>query len=86
MSDAPTPTTLEGITQVWVRSARNGDAGDFARLYEHIAPAVHTWAALRLRPDQAANNGSLQNGEQRFPSSSLQCWVSGSCSYMATAR
>lgn len=54
MSDVPTPTTLEGITQVWVRSARDGDAGDFARLYEHIAPAVHTWAALRLRPDQAA--------------------------------
>ena len=54
MNDAPNPTTLEGITQVWVRSARKGDAGDFARLYEHIAPAVHTWAALRLRPDQAA--------------------------------
>ena len=54
MNDEPTPTTLEGITQVWVRSARNGDAGDFARLYEHIAPAVHTWASLRLRPNQAA--------------------------------
>lgn len=48
------PPTLQGVTQQWVRSARRGDAGDFAQLYEHIAPAVFTWATLRIRPDQRA--------------------------------
>ena len=53
MTDSP-PTTLEGITQHWVRSARRGDATGFANLYEHIAPAVFTWASLRIRPEQSA--------------------------------
>ena len=44
--------TLDGITQAWVASAQDGDAANFARLYEHIAPAIFTWASLRLRPDQ----------------------------------
>lgn len=57
MDESPSSSgqaTLEGVTQQWVRTAKSGDAGDFARLYEHIAPAVFTWASLRLRPDQAA--------------------------------
>ena len=47
-------TSLASITQEWVRSTRSGDAESFARLYEHIAPAVFTWASLRIRPEQAA--------------------------------
>ncbi|MEM9381336.1 MAG: sigma-70 family RNA polymerase sigma factor [Planctomycetota bacterium] len=53
MSD-PASTTLASITQEWVRSTRSGDAESFAHLYEHIAPAVFTWASLRIRPEQAA--------------------------------
>ncbi len=37
-------------TRRLVRAAREGDISSFARLYERIAPAVHTWAELRLRP------------------------------------
>lgn len=51
MSEAPNPT-LEGLTQHYVLGAKSGDAAEFARLYEHIAPAVYTWASLRLRPEQ----------------------------------
>lgn len=45
---------LSGVTQRWLATARGGDADGFARLYEHIAPAVHTWAELRIRPEQRA--------------------------------
>jgi RNA polymerase sigma-70 factor, ECF subfamily len=48
------PKTLQGLTQHYVLAAREGDAAEFARLYEHIAPAVFTWANLRLRPEQKA--------------------------------
>lgn len=50
----PNPETLEGLTQRYVLAAKGGDAPEFARLYEHIAPAVFTWANLRLRPEQKA--------------------------------
>ncbi|MEM9802175.1 MAG: sigma-70 family RNA polymerase sigma factor [Planctomycetota bacterium] len=53
MSDSASPT-LTSITQQWVRSARKGDADGFARLYEHIAPAVFAWANLRMGADQRA--------------------------------
>ncbi len=53
MSDTP-PQTLQGLTQQYVLAAKGGDAAEFARLYEHIAPAVYTWANLRLRPEQKA--------------------------------
>ena len=46
------PESLKGLTQRYVLAAKNGDAAEFARLYEHIAPAVFTWANLRLRPEQ----------------------------------
>jgi len=35
-----------------VTRAREGDADSFAQLYERVAPAVHTWAELRIRPSQ----------------------------------
>ena len=47
-------TTLTGVTRQWVLSAHSGDADGFAQLYEHIAPAVYTWAKLRLRPESRA--------------------------------
>lgn len=48
----PASKQLHGVTQAWVLTARDGDASDFAKLYEHIAPAVFTWATLRIRPEQ----------------------------------
>ncbi|MEM8714005.1 MAG: sigma-70 family RNA polymerase sigma factor [Planctomycetota bacterium] len=53
MSDS-SPKTLDGLTQTYVVAAKDGDAEGFAQLYEHIAPAVYTWATLRLRPEQKA--------------------------------
>jgi RNA polymerase sigma-70 factor (ECF subfamily) len=41
-------------TRRLVRAAREGDISSFARLYDRIAPAVHTWADLRLRPSLRA--------------------------------
>lgn len=52
MSDHVPQQDLDGVTQAWVRTAARGDADGFAQLYEHIAPAVFTWASLRLRGDQ----------------------------------
>jgi RNA polymerase sigma-70 factor (ECF subfamily) len=43
---------LEGVTARWLALAQGGDASGFADLYEHIAPALHTWAELRIRPEQ----------------------------------
>ncbi|MEZ5974570.1 MAG: RNA polymerase sigma factor [Planctomycetota bacterium] len=45
----------EAQTGRWLAFAKDGDAGAFASLYEHIAPSLHTWAWLRLRPEQRAH-------------------------------
>jgi len=37
-------------TQSLIRAAKGGDASSFERLYERIAPALYTWAELRVRP------------------------------------
>lgn len=42
---------LDNTTQRWLREAKDGDAAHFNRLYEHVAPAVHAWAELRIRRD-----------------------------------
>lgn len=42
---------LDGTTQRWLRDAKAGDAAHFNQLYEHVAPAVHAWAVVRLRRD-----------------------------------
>jgi RNA polymerase sigma-70 factor, ECF subfamily len=34
-----------------VRSAQSGDGARFAELYERIAPALYTWAEVRIRPE-----------------------------------
>lgn len=56
----PASSTLQGLTQHWVLTARSGSADDFAQLYEHIAPAVFTWAELRIRPEQ---RGVIEPGD-----------------------
>lgn len=42
-------------TLQWVREAKDGDSAAFSRLFEHLAPALFTWADLRLRGDQRAH-------------------------------
>jgi len=42
---------LSGVTAQWLAEAKGGDAEGFGRLYEHIAPALFTWAELRIRPE-----------------------------------
>ena len=37
-----------------LRAARDGDDEAFARLFERLAPALYTWADLRIRADQRA--------------------------------
>ncbi len=39
-----------GNTQDIARAAKAGDEQRFAELYERIAPALYTWASLRIRP------------------------------------
>jgi len=45
---------LQNVTARWLAAAQGGDAEGFADLYGHIAPALHTWAELRIRPEQRA--------------------------------
>jgi RNA polymerase sigma factor (sigma-70 family) len=42
-------------TLAWVRAAQGGDVASFTRLYEQLAPALLTWADLRIRPAQRAH-------------------------------
>lgn len=51
--DSPTPDAepeSDAVTLRLVRSAQAGAQADFGRLYERIAPALYTWATLRIRP------------------------------------
>ena len=50
------PGTLgkDARTAGWLSQAQSGDEAGFASLYEHIAPSLHTWASLRIRPQQRA--------------------------------
>lgn len=38
-------------TRDLARAARRGEEGPFAEIYERIAPALYTWACLRIRPE-----------------------------------
>lgn len=46
----PRESDPERDTQNLAREAKLGDAQRFAQLYERIAPALYTWASLRIRP------------------------------------
>ena len=43
---------LDGVTGVWLAEVKGGDSDSFGRLYEHIVPALLTWAEFRIRPEQ----------------------------------
>ena len=43
---------LDGVTGVWLAEVKDGNAESFGHLYEHIAPALMTWAEFRIRPEQ----------------------------------
>jgi RNA polymerase sigma-70 factor (ECF subfamily) len=45
----------EGPTRMWLTQAQEGNQQGFSELYEHIAPSLHTWAHLRIRPEQSAH-------------------------------
>lgn len=45
----------DGPTQRWLADAQAGDEQAFARLHEHLAPALYAWAELRIRPAQRAH-------------------------------
>lgn len=51
---SPTSEPPPDPTRSLLDAARAGDAESFGRLYEEVAPAVHAWAELRLRPAQRA--------------------------------
>lgn len=44
------PSKEPSDTQRLARAAREGDAQRFGELYARIAPALFTWASLRIRP------------------------------------
>ena len=48
------PEARDSPTLKWVRAAQKGDEDSFAKLYEHLAPALLTWAELRIRGEQRA--------------------------------
>ncbi len=45
----------DGPTRMWLTQAQEGNQQGFSELYEHIAPSLHTWAHLRIRPEQSAH-------------------------------
>lgn len=51
MEQQPTDP-LDGVTGMWLAEVKGGDSESFGRLYEHIAPALLTWAEFRIRPEQ----------------------------------
>lgn len=42
-------------TQQWLVAAKDGNSEAFAQLYEHLVPALLTWAELRIRPAQRSH-------------------------------
>lgn len=51
MSDGSEEPVAGDSTRDLARGAKRGEEGRFAELYEKIAPAVHAWASLRIRPE-----------------------------------
>jgi RNA polymerase sigma factor (sigma-70 family) len=51
MSDGTEEPAAGDSTRDLARGAKRGEEGRFAALYEKIAPAVHAWASLRIRPE-----------------------------------
>lgn len=51
----PQPPPERADTERLARAAANGETNTFELLYERIAPALYTWADLRLRPSVRAH-------------------------------
>jgi RNA polymerase sigma-70 factor (ECF subfamily) len=50
MADAEEDPPGGEETRELARAAKRGEEGRFTELYERIAPALYTWACLRIRP------------------------------------
>ncbi len=50
--DTPPPERID--TERLAKAAAEGDTNTFALLYERLAPALYTWADLRIRPSLRA--------------------------------
>ena len=46
--DAPQETSQGASTEAHLARAATGQREGFARLYEKLAPAIYTWARLRI--------------------------------------
>ncbi|HEV8113390.1 MAG TPA: sigma-70 family RNA polymerase sigma factor [Planctomycetota bacterium] len=55
MGDAEEDPPGGDETRELARAAKRGEEGRFAELYERIAPALFTWACLRIRPAMRGN-------------------------------
>ena len=51
MAHGATEPAGDETTRDLARGAKRGEEGRFAELYERIAPALHAWASLRIRPE-----------------------------------
>jgi RNA polymerase sigma-70 factor (ECF subfamily) len=51
MADGTEEPVAGDSTRDLARGAKRGEEGRFAELYEKIAPALHAWASLRIRPE-----------------------------------
>src|SRR5262245_938602 len=49
-TEEPREEAPELDTQGLARAAKGGDEARFGQLYERIAPAIYTWACVRIRP------------------------------------
>jgi RNA polymerase sigma-70 factor, ECF subfamily len=49
-TEEPRDAVPELDTQGLARAAKGGDEQRFGQLYERIAPAIYTWACVRIRP------------------------------------
>lgn len=52
--DSELPEGLDSEEQALLRRAQEGEREAFVDLYARLAPALHTWAELRIRPGQRA--------------------------------
>ncbi len=61
-ANEPAPPEGSGGAETlhWLAAARSGEAAAFGKLYERVAPALFTWAELRVRPEQ---RGQIDPGD-----------------------
>ena len=57
MGSADQDLLPEGATDYLARGAQSGDVAAFCALYERVAPAVYSWARLRIAEGLRASIG-----------------------------